>query len=60
MGFRVSLDGEPSISTPALQSFKEPEARLASFETADLREVLVVSRESPKEDATSDLVSCAP
>jgi hypothetical protein len=32
MGFSVSLDGKPSISTFALQSFKEPEDRLASFE----------------------------
>jgi hypothetical protein len=32
MGFYVSLDGKPPISTLALQSFKEPEDRLASFE----------------------------
>jgi hypothetical protein len=32
MGFFVSLDGEPSISTVALQSFKEPKDRLVSFE----------------------------
>jgi hypothetical protein len=30
--FHVSLDGKPPISTYALQSFKEPESRLASFE----------------------------
>jgi hypothetical protein len=60
MGFHVSLNGKPSISTLALQSFKEPEGRLVSFETADLPEVSVVSCENPKEIATSDLVSCAP
>jgi hypothetical protein len=32
MGFHVSLDGKPPFVTFALQSFKEPEGRLASFE----------------------------
>jgi hypothetical protein len=32
MGFHVSLDGKPPIQTLALQSFKEPEDWLASFE----------------------------
>lgn len=32
VGFGVSLNGEPSISTPALQSLKEPEVSWCSFE----------------------------
>jgi hypothetical protein len=32
MGFHASLNGKPSIVTFALQSFKEPEDWLASFE----------------------------
>jgi hypothetical protein len=32
MGFHASLSGKPPISTLALQSFKEPEDRLVSFE----------------------------
>jgi hypothetical protein len=32
MGFDISLNGEPLIAMSALQSFKEPEARLFSFE----------------------------
>jgi hypothetical protein len=32
MGFYVSLNGKPSISTSALQSFKEPKDWLVSFE----------------------------
>jgi hypothetical protein len=32
MGFHVSLNGKPSIATLALQSFKEPEDKLVSFE----------------------------
>jgi hypothetical protein len=49
MGFFVSLDGEPSISTLALQSFKEPESRLASFESCRPPEVRAVRFRLSKE-----------
>jgi hypothetical protein len=33
MGFSTSLDGRPSIDVNALQSFKEPTSKAASFES---------------------------
>jgi hypothetical protein len=42
MGFHISPNGEPLDSISALQSFKEPEDKLDSRESADLPEVLTV------------------
>ena len=45
MGFCIALGHRPRskpVTMHALQSFKEPMARLVSFETADLPEVLVL------------------
>jgi hypothetical protein len=48
MGFHISSDSELPESTSALQSFKEPEDWLDSFETADLLEVFTVDRYSQR------------
>jgi hypothetical protein len=59
MGFYISPDGEPSDLMSALQSFKEPEDRLVSFETADLPEVCTVDLCFPKVALVSGSSSCA-
>jgi len=49
MGFYVSLNGEPFILTLALQSIKEPESGLASFENCRPPEVFTVRFGLPEE-----------